>query len=313
MSFKQIGVRVSIGLVALAVVIMTVWTIVLGPQVGSVFSAVTKGLGGGSVSSTTSNPATTAAVAQSTNAQTLNSQGQPLPDDRLIIRNATLSLTSPDVEKTLGEIRVLAIGQNGLVFQSNTSIRDDKAYGTITIQVPSAAFDSAMNQLRRLSDVKVESENTTSQDVTEEYVDLKAQVSNLKASETELVRLMTKTTNVGEILNVQKELTGVRGEIERRLGRLNYLEKKSAMSNLVISIAPAALPARKDEPTKGWDALKALETAWAGSVRGLQILFVLGATVGAWMIWLGPLLGLIWLGYRWFARKRAKTFSDLTP
>jgi hypothetical protein len=314
--FRKIGVwGVIIGVAGFMAV--GVLLILSGPQVGSVFSAVTKGLGGGSSYSGSTpaavNPAVAAPVASSLGSAQASANAQSRPADRLIIRNATLSLTSSDVEKSLGEIRTMAVGQDGLVFQSSTTVREDKLYATITLQVPSDTFDQTMNQLRRLSGVKVESENSTSQDVTEEYVDLQAQANNLKASEAELVKLLSKAANVTEVMNVQKELTAVRGEIEQRLGRLNYLEKKSSMSTIGISLAPAALPATNNKPSKGWDPLSVLETAWSGSLTGLQKLYKVGITLGVWAIWIGPLVALAWFGIRLVLKKRRKTFSDLTP
>jgi hypothetical protein len=314
--FSKVGLWGTVLVVGSFMLVGVVIIALSGAQVGSVFSAVTKGLGGGSALSGSSQAAVSPVATQPVASGQTTSTGQSLPTDRLIIRNATLSLTSPDVEKTLGEIRTLAVGQDGLVFQSSTTVRDEKLYATLTLQVPSAAFDETMNQLRRMSGVKVESESSTSQDVTEEYVDLQAQANNLKASEAELVKLMSKANNVTEVMNVQKELTAVRGEIEQRLGRLNYLEKKSRMSSISISLAPLApisVPAIKNEPVKGWDALSVMETAWAGSLKGLQLLYKVAVTIGAWAIWLGPLVGLAWLGLRFVLKRRRKTFSDLTP
>lgn len=311
--FFKIGLWGTVLVIGSFMLVGVVIIALSGPQVGSVFSAVTKGLGGGSALSGTSQAAVSPVASQPAASRQTSSASQSLPADRLIIRNATLALTSPDVEKTLGEIRTLAVGQNGLVFQSSTTVRDEKLYATLTLQVPSAAFDETMNQLRRMSGVKVESESSTSQDVTEEYVDLQAQATNLKASEAELVQLMSKANNVTEVMNVQKELTVVRGEIEQRLGRLNYLEKKSSMSSINISLAPAGVPAIKNEPAKGWDALSVLETAWAGSLKGLQLLYKVAVTIGAWAIWLGPLVGLGWFGLRLVLKRRRKTFSDFTP
>ncbi len=304
-------------LVAMALGIVSL--LLLKPQVGSVFSAVTKGLGSSGASSPviTPNGAASSNPVVTSNGQANSGSSTSLPNqtsERLIIRNATLALTAPDVEKTLGEIRALAIGQNGLVAQSSTTVRDDKIYANITLQIPAMVFDETMNQLRRLSGVKVESENTTSQDVTEEYVDLKAQIGNLKASETELVRLLTKTNNVAEIMAVQEKLGGVRGQIESKIGRQNYLEKKAALSTLTISLAPPPPVAPKPEPPaapKGWDALKALDSAWEGSVRGLQLLFTVGVTLAAWGIWIVPLAGVGWFGGSRLRRRHRRTFSDL--
>jgi hypothetical protein len=243
-----------------------------------------------------------------------SSSNQPLPADRLIIRNATVSLTANDVEKTLLDVKALAAEKSGVVFQSNSSIRDDKTYATLTIQVPSSAFDDTMNRLRKLNGVKVESENTTSQDVTEEYVDLKAQLTNLQATETELVRLLSKTTSVAEVLSVQRELTNVRGEIDRRQGRINYLEKKTDMSSITVNILPVLPATTKTTGTNSWDPLEVLATAWAGSVKGLQGLYTVAITLGVWAIWLAPLFLIGYLVYRRLTRSKpaSKPASDPT-
>lgn len=223
---------------------------------------------------------------------------QQLPADRLIIRTATVSLTADDVERTLQDVRALAAEKTGVVFQSSSTIRNERTYATLTIQVPSATFDDTMNRLRKLTGVKVASEDATSQDVTEEYVDLTAQLTNLKATETELVRLLGKTTSVSEILSVQREISSVRGEIDRRQGRINYLEKKTALSSITVTIAPV-LPANlKTTETKGFDPLEVLGTAWAGSLKGLQGLYTVAVTLGVWLVWLGPLFLIGWLVFR---------------
>lgn len=247
------------------------------------------------------NPA--AAPTDSTGAQSA-ALNQPLPPDRLIVRNATVSLAADDVEKTLLELKALAVEKTGSVFQSSSTIRENKTYAALTIQVPSGAFDDTMNRLRKLTGVKVESENSTSQDVTEEYIDLKAQVTNLQATETELVRLLGKTNSVGEILSVQRELTNVRGEIDRRQGRLNYLAKKTDMSSITVNISPVLPAGTKVSDTNGWDPLGVLQTAWAGSVKGLQGLFTVLITLGAWAIWLGPIFLVGYLVYRRATRSR---------
>lgn len=230
--------------------------------------------------------------------------GQALPADRLIIRNATVALSADDVDKTLLDVRALATEKNGVVFQSNSTVRGDKTYATLTIQVPAAAFDETMNRLRKLTGVKVTSEDSTSQDVTEEYVDVQAQVKNLQATETELVRLLNKAQTVDEILTVQNQLTQVRGQIDQRQGRLNYLEKRTAMSSISINISPV-LPANvRTTETTGWNPLEVLDDAWAGSLKGLQGLFTVAVNIGVWLVWIGPLVLLVWLVFRRFFRSK---------
>lgn len=238
------------------------------------------------------------AMGQVADSRAKNSAAQPMPQDRKIIRNANVSLSADDVERTLLEVRSLSIEKNGLVFQSTSSQKAGQTYANITIQVPAANFDETLNRLRKLTGVKIDSENTTSQDVTEEFVDVQSQLKSLRATEAELTRLLTKATTVAEVLTVQRELNTVLSEIDRREGRLNFINKKSELSTIVITIVPVI--AVKPVVVTGWDPMQTVETAWAGSVKGLQGVFGLAVTFLVWGIWLIPIAGLLF-----FASRRA--------
>ena len=100
-----------------------------------------------------------------------------------------------------------------------------------------------MAALRALA-VDVTNEDTSSKDVTEEYVDLSAKLHNLEATEEQLLRLMEKAEKVEDILNVQRELSKIRGEIEQTKGRMQYLERTSATSLIEVHLEQARLEAK---------------------------------------------------------------------
>jgi PKD repeat protein len=91
--------------------------------------------------------------------------------------------------------------------------------------------------------VKVTSENSTSKDVTEEYVDLKAQLGNLEATEAQLLQIMQKADKVEDILKVQQELSRIRGQIEQTRGRMQFLERTTSTSLIEVSLQQAKLDA----------------------------------------------------------------------
>ena len=99
---------------------------------------------------------------------------------------------------------------------------------------------STMTMLRQIA-VEVTSETTSSRDVTEEYVDLKARLENLEATEIQLHSIMQKAETVEEILEVQRELSKVRGEIEQVKARMQYLERTSATSLININLTQSKL------------------------------------------------------------------------
>jgi PKD repeat protein len=160
--------------------------------------------------------------------------------DRMIIRTASMYLVVEDVAKTVEQITQLASTYNGFVVSSNSWQEQDRMMGNIAIRVEVGNFDNAMMALRALA-VEVRSESTSGQDVTEEYVDLSAQLRNLEASEAQLLELMKQAGKVDEILEVQRELVKTRGEIEQTKGRMQYLEKSSSMSLIQINLEQSKL------------------------------------------------------------------------
>ena len=98
-----------------------------------------------------------------------------------------------------------------------------------------------MSKLRKLA-VRVDSENTSTQDVTEEFVDLDARLKVLNAEQQQLLSFLQRTQSVDESLKVYRELTSVQSQIESIKGRMNYLQKSAAMSTISVNLRPEEAP-----------------------------------------------------------------------
>ncbi len=169
------------------------------------------------------------------------SADQSWAGERLIIRTANMYLVVEDVASALQQITQLAGTYKGFVVSSNSWQEQDRMMGNIAIRVEVASFDAAMGALRGLA-VEVRSESTSGQDVTEEYVDLDARLHNLEVTRVQLEKLLEKTSEkVTDILEVQRELSSVTGEIEQTKGRMQYLEKSSSMSLIQINLEQSKL------------------------------------------------------------------------
>jgi predicted nucleic acid-binding Zn-ribbon protein len=131
-----------------------------------------------------------------------------------------------DIAETMDEVAEMADELNGYVVSSYKHEYERGVSGYIAIRVPFEKFDEAFERLRQLA-TAVPYETTKAKDVTEEYVDLEAQLGNLLATEAQYLALLDKAENVEEMLKVQKELSKVRGEIEQIEGRMKYLEQTS--------------------------------------------------------------------------------------
>ncbi|MDP2920243.1 MAG: DUF4349 domain-containing protein [Dehalococcoidia bacterium] len=159
---------------------------------------------------------------------------------RMIVRTGNLVMVVEDISAAMEQISQLANTLDGYVVSSSKAGKGDIVSGVISIRVPQEMFDSAMKTLRAFA-INVTSDNTTSQDVSEEYSDLSAKLKNLEATEAQLQEIMKKAEKVEDVLAVQRQLTSTRDEIERTKGRMQYLEQTSQTSLITIQLEQAKL------------------------------------------------------------------------
>jgi hypothetical protein len=240
-----------------------------------------------------SRPAANAAVAPGAPASTVTDQSFAETLGRMVIRSAQLTVEVADMEPALAQARQIASRGGGFVSASNTHLEkvndQDRMVADLTIQVRSDAADAALSDLRALG--KVTSEASGSQDVTEEYVDLGSNLRNLQASETAILKLMDKATQIQDVLSLQRELTNVRGQIERIQGRKTYLERRSDMAT--ITLALRLPPVEVTKPLTGaWDPLGVAERAWQASLSVLRAGANILIAVTAFSWWLIPFIAL---------------------
>jgi len=153
-----------------------------------------------------------------------------------IIKNGSLTVYVRDAEQSAEAIRNLALAAGGFVAESNIhKSSSGQKSGNITIRVPAGNFEEVMGNVKGLA-VEVERENATSQDVTEEYVDLEAQLRNLRAEETQYLAIMQKAFTIEDTLKVANRLSDARGRIERAQGRLQFLSRQVEMSTIRITL-----------------------------------------------------------------------------
>lgn len=156
--------------------------------------------------------------------------------ERIIVRTVDMGIVVDDVPSAMDDIVALAGELGGWVVSSD---RSRKHNGFVSFRVPADELDAAILRLRN-SAVEVESEVTTSRDVTDEYVDLTARLTNLEATEVALLKLFDRAEDVEDALGVQRELTRIQEEKERHQGRIKFLEQTSAFSlvNVFLRLSP---------------------------------------------------------------------------
>jgi hypothetical protein len=180
-----------------------------------------------------------APLAQVSLDQADKSQTQPTYAERKIIRNADLTLESDAPEEAQQKITAIAESKGGFVIESNQSSSDAKATTrdtvTMTVRVPAAKFSESLDEIRKMGN-RVIVETVKGQDVTEEFIDIEANLKAKKALEEQFLEIMKRGNTVQDALNVQREIANVRGEIEKIEGRKRFLENQASLSTIKIKL-----------------------------------------------------------------------------
>ena len=215
--------------------------------------------------------------------------GAPV-DDAKIVRTGTIDLEVKDVTVALRTARDAIRSMGGYVGASNTSNQGDQPVATITYRIPVSRWEDALDVLRALNGqtTKVVAEQTQAVEVTGAVVDLQARIQNLRASEIALQDIASKTAKVSDLLEVQAQLTSVRGEIESLSAQLKDLTDRAEYATLTATFQVPVVAVQV--ATKDWDPSMVVDEASASLVDVLQAL----TTAGIWfvIVWLPIILGL---------------------
>jgi hypothetical protein len=205
-------------------------------------------------------------------------EGNAAPIEQRIIKTGEVSVEVADVPAAVGRVRAFALELGGYVGGSQAGSGDQGA--TLTLRVPAARFDEALERLRDL-DGEVVAEATRESDVTRQVIDLGARIANLEASEASYRVLLERAERIDDVLAVQSRLDAVRGEIEQLQAQLQEIEGDADLSTLTVSLIPVAEPVA--DQTEAWNL-------------GSEVQGALAALVG---IGQGLLNVVIWFGIVW--------------
>jgi hypothetical protein len=197
--------------------------------------------------------------------------GAQADTDRMIVRTGNLELIVTDARQARDSITNAVGGMGGYVVDSQAWHDGEQLRARLTVRVPADRLDALLASMRELA-VRVQQENITSQDVTEEFTDLSAQLTNLEATENELRELLAevrqRTQNAEDVLSVYRELSQIRGEIEQVKGRMQYLSTLTALATVNVELIPDVLAKPVVEP--GWRPAETLRSAGRTLVNSMQ-------------------------------------------
>jgi len=137
-------------------------------------------------------------------------------EGRQVAFSATLRISTPDVPQAVRNANAVAQKFGGYAASLN-----DRG---CSLKIPVKNAEAALDALEKLGTVN--SREIDAQDVTDTAFDLDMRIANLEKLHKRLTELVEKTGNIKDILEVEKELSRVTGELEKLKASRQNLQRR---------------------------------------------------------------------------------------
>ena len=220
--------------------------------------------------------------------------GRTAPTTAAVVRTGELEVVVANVARAADEAARVVTAARGQVEGDDRARDGGPQRAVLRLRVPPAAFDATVARLAGLGEER--SRRLGSQDVTEQVVDLDSRLATQRASVARVRALLSQATDLGEVVQVEAELTKRTADLESLEARLAALTAQVDLAGITLQLTANDSPALAggalgfgDGLREGLDALRAVG-------RGV------GVTAGALLPW-SPVL-LVAGALLWRARRR---------
>jgi hypothetical protein len=245
------------------------------------------------------------AAATPTPSSQIASDVSPLDAQRFLVRTGEMSLTvgKGGVPQAAARVVGLTTGYGGYVLTSQVSTTDSSSppFADITVRVPASMYDVAIQRFGALG--RVQAVKTNADDVTGQYVDLRARLAQARRIDQRLLGFLARARTVTEALAVQTRIDATELKVEQLTGQLKALREQVTYGTLAVSITERTA---HHAATHRGGFLGALSASWRHLVAGFEAIVVgLGAVI-PYAVLLAALAGAAWFGARAAVRLRQR-------
>ncbi|MGO9271137.1 MAG: DUF4349 domain-containing protein [Terriglobia bacterium] len=235
--------------------------------------------------------------------QTENAPTGALPSGPMIARRASVSLITKDFDLSRAELDAIQHRRGG--YAAGLQVEAPAGAGrtlTASLRIPADQLDSTLAEVKKLG--RVEHESQSGEEVTEQYVDLNARLSNSRNTEQRLVEVLNQRTGkMADILAVENEIARVRGEIEQMEAERKNIEHRVAYAELQVELKEEYKAALNVTPPSGAaqvrnSLVEGLGTAADSLVGFAQLVLSCGPTLLLWALILFWPARILWRRWR---------------
>ncbi len=213
----------------------------------------------------------------------------------MIVQTASLNMVATNYDEASVAVERLAAAHGGYVEKLTAKAQTGSARElSAALRIPAKQLDGFLADLRKLG--HVEEESGENQEVSAQYVDLLARLKSARATEQRLIELLgTRTGKLSDVLDAERELARIRGEIESMQGQNAILVHRVSYATVQVELSEVYRErlSTTSKGTKIWNALvEGFGNLEDGAVAALIFLLAYGPSI---LVWLAVLMLPAWL------------------
>ncbi|MEU8380112.1 DUF4349 domain-containing protein [Streptosporangium sp. NPDC048865] len=226
-------------------------------------------------------------------------QVKVVPEDRAIVYTAEMTVRAKEVTAAADRARQIVTAAGGYLARERSDAHSDgEGSATLVFKIPPGNYPGTLDRLGRDLGTR-ESLQQNTKDVTEQVADVESRLKSARAALDSLRALLKRANTIGEVLDVEREVSNRESELESLQARQRTLASQTSMATLTLNlVGPAAVVEKEEEEPSGF--LAGLQTGWKAFVAAAKIGLTLLGVLLPWLV----LIGLVWLALAFLLRLR---------
>ncbi|HEU4349539.1 MAG TPA: DUF4349 domain-containing protein [Actinoplanes sp.] len=222
-------------------------------------------------------------------------------DQRSIVYTGSITVRVEDVNAAAARAIGFATAAGGFVGADNRNSGEGSDNASLTLRVPAEKFSAVVDQLAGLG--VEESRGISTDDVTEETIDLDARIAVQQARVDSGRRLLAQAKSLSDLVMLEREVATRESDLASLQAKKRRLADLTALSTITaVLLDPEAAVAGDDRPP---GFLAGLQGGWNALLASLALLVTVLGAILPWLIALGvPLWALLYAYRRWRRTRR---------
>ena len=224
----------------------------------------------------------------------LHNAARTVGGDRNVVRHARMTVQVDNLDNAEKQLKSAVTQQGGyVVYESGTDLGGSQPVMSLEIRVPEKTFELMVGGIEGLG--KRTEKSITASDITEQVLDLEAQLHQAKQNADVLSQTKNPTYNPG--------FASIKNQIKNLEQERDAMVNRSSMSSIDLTLQQKPGAPGSDAATAGWGS-----DTWNAALSSASNVFRFFGAIGIWLLAFSPvwLLGLV-IGYFVLRRQRRAT------